>query len=199
MNRKTRTNERGLSVFFEVFNWFDKKMNIFGAENLPYADAAKNEKKIAARLLGALGTGITNISYERVENMEEILPKRILDEIQEEMVRDKNKKPKSKLRYSLFDRTYELTLSKNNELIMNKLVFIHGNPNISFDMEEESAGTQRLYNLLSMIMSKAEDNVYILDELDIRLHPRLSFKFVELFLKEKIGTKNQLIFTTHES
>jgi AAA15 family ATPase/GTPase len=82
---------------------------------------------------------------------------------------------------------------------MKKLVFKHENSDVSFDMEEESEGTQRLYDLLAMIVSKEEDNIYILDELDLKLHPQLTFKFVELFLKEKAGTKNQLIFSSHES
>ncbi len=72
---------------------------------------------------------------------------------------------------------------------------------VRFDLSEESEGTQRLMNLLPALADLSTSNaVYVVDELDRRLHPLLSRYFVESFFKLRPpGSKSQLIFTTHES
>ncbi|MDR1954964.1 MAG: ATP-binding protein [Candidatus Methanoplasma sp.] len=199
MNRKTRKDEKGLSVFSDVFRWFSQSMKVFNSEVFLYDKPkfTKDEKEIVVGLLRSLDTGITDICYELVENVEDFFPERMLNEIQEELIRNKNKNSEND--GSFIRGSYFLSLSEDNDLIMKKLVFKHGSTDVSFDMEEESEGTQRLYELLAMIVSKEEDSVYILDELDLKLHPLLTFKFVDMFLNRKAGTKNQLIFTCHES
>ena len=199
MNKKMRSNEKRLAVFSEVFRWFSQKMKVFGRSTpLETLNITESEKEEVINLLGALGTGIKSIGYERVDNAEEWFPIEVLSNIRENLLQYKKKGNLSKKRY-FNSSSYDFSLSEENELIINKLVFKHGNPDVSFDMEEESEGTQRLFNLLAMIVSKEEDNVYVLDELDIKLHPQLTFKFLETFLSKKAGTKNQMIFTTHES
>jgi len=198
MNRKTRNYEKGLSVFSEVFEWFSQNVKIFNVESYPQ-DAPKiteDDKDTMVSLLRSLSTGITDICYEKVENIEDFIPKIMLSEIHEQLIRDRNKKPEDN---TLSRGPYHLSLSEDNDIILKKLVFKHEEPSISFDMEEESEGTRRLYDLLAIIVSKEEDSIYVLDELDLKLHPQLTFRFVELFLKEKAGTRNQLIFTSHES
>jgi len=73
---------------------------------------------------------------------------------------------------------------------------------VEFSIDEESEGTQRLINLIPalFILKKNPEKVIFLDELDRRLHPLLSRKFLEFFLQCKIEqSKNQLIFTTHDT
>ena len=69
-----------------------------------------------------------------------------------------------------------------------------------FQMEEESAGTQKmflLFNDLHQIIEKG--NVLFIDELNARLHPLLLRNLLLLFLsKEKNPNNAQLIFTCHE-
>ena len=69
--------------------------------------------------------------------------------------------------------------------------------NCIFDFYEESDGTRRLFDLLSVLITNKE-KVYIIDELDRSLHPNLTYKFIELFLDLCQGQLNQLIITTHE-
>jgi uncharacterized protein len=67
--------------------------------------------------------------------------------------------------------------------------------NVEFDLDDESSGTRRLLDLYPMLYSlKKKDRVYVVDELDRKLHPILSYNFVNAFLAEKQG---QIIFTTH--
>ena len=200
MYRKTRTDEKGLLVFSDVFKWFSQKMKLFGADIYDNMDRIEKEKeRDVVELLKAFDTGITGIHYERIEMPIDVVPAFYMNKIYEDLIREKKKNPNAEIMISSFKRGEVFSLSGENEVVLNKLVFKHKNSEASFDMEEESEGTQRLYDLLKMIVSKDEDNIYILDELDIKLHPQLTFGFINLFLNQKVGTKNQLIFTTHES
>jgi len=197
MSRKTRTDKGRLSVLSEVFEWFNEKVKTIDMEFVPGSIYAGEDRiRNTIGLLGALGTGITGASLERVENAQAILGETPLN-LYEKMLRNKDGHSIVELRAS-FGKLYNLSISENKELVVSERMFKHGNPDISFNIDEESEGTQRLYDLLHMIVSE-DESIYILDELDIKLHPQLTYRFVELFLREKAGTKCQLIFTTHES
>lgn len=94
-----------------------------------------------------------------------------------------------------------VSFNKNQELIVHQIILKHKNDKItdvSFGMEEESDGTQRLLEFLpAWDMLYNNEVVFIIDEIDRSLHPALLKKLVEQFLKAK--TKGQLVFTTHES
>ncbi len=62
----------------------------------------------------------------------------------------------------------------------------------------ESDGTVRLIELMSILIPSDGDVTFIVDELDRRLHPKLTRWFIESYLREEPSTK-QLIFTTHET
>ncbi len=70
-----------------------------------------------------------------------------------------------------------------------------------FDLGEESDGTQKLYRLSGLLINLLEDGgVLIIDELDTRLHPLITYAIVKLFNSPKTNPKNaQLIFTTHDT
>ena len=71
---------------------------------------------------------------------------------------------------------------------------------VPFDIEEESAGTQRVMQILPILADlKASKGVFIIDELDRKLHPLLSRLFIETYLEMGKGQNCQLIFTTHET
>ncbi|MDD5035209.1 MAG: ATP/GTP-binding protein [Methylococcaceae bacterium] len=71
---------------------------------------------------------------------------------------------------------------------------------VLFKVEEESSGTQRVMQILPILADlKAGNGVYVIDELDRKLHPLLSRLFVETFLERGKGQNCQLIFTTHET
>ncbi len=70
----------------------------------------------------------------------------------------------------------------------------------SFDFYgEESAGTQRLFNLIGLwIKSLKNGKILVVDELDIRLHHRLNHLLIKLFHDPTQNQSNaQLVFSTH--
>lgn len=73
--------------------------------------------------------------------------------------------------------------------------------NMSFELEVESAGTQKLFAFAGPWLDALEQGYTLfIDELNNSLHPRLVRFLVELFHDPERNHKNaQLVFTTHET
>lgn len=69
-----------------------------------------------------------------------------------------------------------------------------------FDFNEESDGTNRLFELIPAFEELLESNnsIYFIDELERSMHPILAKEMLRLF-SENSKNNSQLIFTTHES
>lgn len=72
---------------------------------------------------------------------------------------------------------------------------------VEFQFSEESSGTQRLMEILPVLAdAESQERVYVIDELDRKLHPALSRLFVETFIYRcDEPSRTQLIFTTHDT
>jgi len=70
-----------------------------------------------------------------------------------------------------------------------------------FDFEDESDGTQRLFQLLGPWHDVLEDGlVLFVDELDSSMHPLMTRQLIRSFHNPKINQNGaQLIFTTHDT
>ena len=80
-------------------------------------------------------------------------------------------------------------------------VFYHENSTQGFALDDESAGTRRLYEIAPMLVyGLTRHGVWIVDELDCQLHPRVAELIVMLFNDRRANTANaQLVFTTHNT
>ena len=69
-------------------------------------------------------------------------------------------------------------------------------------LREESKGTQRFMNLLPVLFQLREEDsrsVFVIDELENSMHPKLTEDFIRCFLEDlDESNRRQLIFTTHE-
>ena len=106
---------------------------------------------------------------------------------------------KSKSILNFRDTLFELDYDETGTKRISKLVFQHGMDESKYEYGEESDGTQRLIELLDVILNDEEDKVFVIDELDRSLHPQMTIKFVETFLNFSQKKTTQLIITTHES
>jgi AAA15 family ATPase/GTPase len=73
---------------------------------------------------------------------------------------------------------------------------------VQFDLSEhEAEGTKKIISFAPFIFSAlAEGKTIIIDEFDARLHPRLSWKIIELFNSNITNPKNaQLIIVSHDT
>lgn len=87
-------------------------------------------------------------------------------------------------------KKYFVTVLKTKHFISNNL----------FDFNEESDGTNRLFELIpafeELITSK--NSIYLIDEIERSMHPILAKKLLK-FYSDNSKNNSQLIFTTHES
>lgn len=87
----------------------------------------------------------------------------------------------------------------NEGFKIKTILFEHGNKDIMFSLSEESDGTRRLLELIEILFSDNCNKIYIIDEIDRSLHPQLTYKLIETYLKSAADKQMQLIVTTHES
>ena len=52
---------------------------------------------------------------------------------------------------------------------------------------------------MDMLLNKRDDVLYVVDELERSLHPKLTERFLQLFMQLHDEQRMQLLFTTHES
>jgi len=73
---------------------------------------------------------------------------------------------------------------------------------VVFNLRQESDGTRRLFDLswaFMSLLSGSADQVLIIDELDLRLHPHMTTNILDIFLTNSVGKRSQFIATTHEA
>lgn len=104
---------------------------------------------------------------------------------------------------TMFHKNREILIIKEDDkYTVKKLTSSHVDNNgnsISFELDEESDGTQRLLDFIPAFNGVLnEDVTFIIDEIDQSLHPALLKAIISKIMSEK-DTKGQLVFTTHES
>ena len=108
---------------------------------------------------------------------------------------------------NLFSEEFEVRKNANNllEIDFMNVITIHkmndSNSEIELEIEDESAGTKRLFYIAGYLLWVLEyGKVLIIDEIDRSLHPVLSKALIKMFNNPEINKNNaQLIFTTHDT
>ena len=93
--------------------------------------------------------------------------------------------------------TFEIDI--NDDITIKTIQFEHSNSSVLFSLSEESDGTRRLLDLIEVLLSENSNKIYVIDEIDRCLHPQLTYKLIESYLKLSKKSQRQLIVTTHES
>ena len=79
-----------------------------------------------------------------------------------------------------------------------ELKFYHRfNPKVPFSLNEESAGTRKLFNVILRLISVLENNkTLLIDELEENFHPLITQMILDLFHNSQ---QSQLIYSTHDT
>ncbi|MEN8907575.1 MAG: ATP-binding protein [Clostridiales bacterium] len=188
-----------------VHNWFKYNLITIFPEseflNKLLIGYDKKLNKLFSKYLKGFDTGISEITVSETEDFSNVL-----DEINnKQLVNDIINLEKNR-EIIFYDKTkkklFSFRKNVNDNLTINKLNIIHegkNNDSISFEYEEESDGTRRLFDLIPLYTELESSRTILIDEFDRSLHPKLSKKFIELFYTISKDTKSQLIVTTHES
>lgn len=185
-----------------AYSWFAKKLQIISTDTTykPLTKRLLNEPKFLleiSKYIKDSDTGIVELCVDKSILTDSLLNS-ILPDNSEQLMNDlKNLAPKMAAQITGPDGA-EMTIRKvADKFEVHQLRTKHQADDglVDFDVCDESSGTRRLMDLYPMLTIAAEEEfVFIVDELDRKLHPLLSYEFVEKFLKK---TKGQLIFTTH--
>ena len=72
---------------------------------------------------------------------------------------------------------FNVEVQGHNEPKITTIRLKHNRSFYDLGFEEESDGTRRLFDLIDMLLNCREDVVYIVDELERSLHPKLTAHF----------------------
>ena len=203
--------DNNVSIFKELFDWFKISLTIISPEtildNTPYFSSEENITKIS-EIISTFGTGIKECKLVE-SNMQELknnIPPDVLKEMVNTMekvyIENLKKNNKNKIQMGSIRVNKEMYILKKtalDNLTVQKVVLKHKNDDGVYSFSEESDGTQRLFDLIEVLMNKNKEKVYFIDELDRCLHPELTYEFVKRFVSNIKDKNTQLIVTTHES
>ena len=218
----SKESGREILTEFEIYRsmaleWFRTSLVIIGTEDYVLPLETDEHLDGIARILRSLDTGIECLKWEKVGRLAENDLATIINSLSEkeiwrvqEAYRQSTSERKSislvahgdreiyRFRFSsLRIEVYRLAVGKMAE---HELVF--ENPyqesRLMSDLAEESDGTLRILDLSSIFLPTVSNKVFVVDEIDRRLHPEITKRLIEMFGDESTEG-NQLIFTSHES
>lgn len=123
---------------------------------------------------------ITGIELKKIPFSQEIFPTNMHQEIKEHLIRDFQGKEMTNVRF--------LHKTDNKDIV-------------SFDISDESGGTQKLFAFAGPLLDVlAKGRILLVDELDTSLHPLMVRFLISLIHNPEVNRSNaQLVFTTHDT
>jgi AAA15 family ATPase/GTPase len=196
-----------VSILRDIFLWFLRDLDVnYANRSLKNSYTNIFDENVSCKIekyLRLFGTGVNKVITKEVsrEDIKDALPRKILEDVLEEFNKrdEPNFKEKSILVSFNNGGFFLFELKDDGSMVYKILQFNHGEDDISLLFSEESDGTKRLMELLTVLLSEEEGKVFIIDEIDRCLHPLLSKKYVKTFLEIAKKKNIQLIVTTHES
>ncbi|MDZ8105524.1 MAG: ATP-binding protein [Nostoc sp. DedQUE12a] len=174
----------------QIFKCFEDEINILNSSShamkfiLGIFNGNDTFQRRVAQLLSQADIGISGIKIEKKAIPEELSSflkkfiKQEIERVEKDIIHD-------------IHQLDIITLHKMND----------SDEEIEFDMDDESDGTQRLFEMAGLWLYVLQyGEVLLVDELDRSLHPVLSKALLKMFNDPEINKNNaQLIFTTHDT
>lgn len=204
-NGKKYADTSKLKFFVSTFTWLVNHIHVIHPERGLVNGAVYYDDESLHRvgeLLQTFDTGITSVTTKKVsqEELSREIPKPVLQRIIEDIDKARQREEHKNMQVLLRSRNsfFQFKIHETGELEVKTLEIKHGDAPSAFSFKEESDGTRRLFELLDMILTAQEDAVFVVDELERSLHPKLTEYFLKLFMKVHKQSRIQLLFTTHE-
>lgn len=202
INDKNFDEVNNVKAFKDVFDWFQNNLVVISPDSKPefLSTIIDNEKvkPYFCNLLEIFGTDIKDI-----QTIEKDLDKQFPTELKNKLLEDiKGDVAGVELGYG--KNILRFSKNKNGELKIIEINTQHTLNNskemVDFEIDEESDGTQRLIDLIPVLIRSAQNtSTYLVDEIDRSLHPELTKKILETFFFNTENIESQLIVSTHES
>ena len=180
-------NEEKNDVLRKIYNWFVSVKFLRGdlngfSEIYTAADIekAKLNKEKALQFIKCADTGIQDFNLVKKEFDSSQIPTYVPQEIKEKLV-------------SELSGTFQLESNFGHRGM--------GGKTYPIEFEDESEGTQKLFNMLSPVFDTLKrGGVLFFDEIENSLHPLLLIEVIKLFFSDVLNPKGaQIIFTAHNT
>lgn len=198
-------NGQGLNGVDTAYNWFQNDLCIIFPgthfRGLSYsADHDKDFQNITRKFLRYFNTGIEDVRSIEIKSKEETgLPEdlinRILDNAQPGNTAFITSPLNNDWFYFVFKEDGSYDIFKQKTVHLNE-----ADKEVIFEIDEESDGSVRLLDFIPMLIDLASNEKdYVIDEIDRSMHPLLTQKLIEIYLRSLSPARDsQLIITTHE-
>ena len=175
-----------------------------GLDNTMFFTSQENMEKIN-KIISKFGTGISECKFvnSSMQELQASIPPNILKNMIDTIegaylnAEKNNIKPDQQATIRVNREMYIIKKTANGYSV-KKIVLKHKNNDSEYSFSEESDGTQRLFDLIEILVNKNSERVYFIDELDRCFHPELTYEFIARYLNLQ-DNNSQLIVTTHES
>ena len=206
MNRGKKYAENSkLGFFTEAFGWIMNNIIVINPNiGISNTEAYYNDESLdnISRLIQTFDTGVTEIKTRKitVEEMGKMIPAEVVQSIFAHLKAQMQMTnlPSIQMTWRVEGGFFNIRIRENSEPEITTLVLKHGKSVFDFNFSEESDGTKRLFDLIDMLLTDRPDAVFVVDELERSLHPKLTEHFLVLFMEAHEGIRMQLVFTTHE-
>lgn len=209
LNRKKKyTTDSTLLIFEKVYQWLMNNIVIItprsSTTSFKYYQE-ENTLHLINNLIQTFDTGISQVRTEEIEmdKLTEMISAHSSNELVSKIKEKIDSIKQTKYYFNISGRTdncfFNVEVSEDKDPVITILKLKHGKSIYDFDFEEESDGTKRLFDLMDMLLTKKDDIVFVVDELERSLHPKLTERFLKMFEMFHDNNKVQLLFTTHEA
>lgn len=190
--------------FFEVLDWFTSLIIIF--PQTKYRDLGQlfrnDENDSFGKLLNYFDTGIEEVitAVKPIEEVLAFLPDNIKNDVIHDIQEgfDEDNKKATTVDVTIIGKRFSFT-KKDGVIVGSQLTMNHGNPTDLFELDDESDGTRRLFDLIPLYQKGKENYVIFVDEIDRSFHTKLTLEFLQKFFEKTEGIKSQIIVTLHDS
>lgn len=192
--------EPSSGFFQQVYKWFVQQLLViypsskFHVFSLGDSDIFKFTEQ-----LRKFNTGIVDLEFrtEKAADLLEKMPEALRNHVIKELQKGEN--PVVPFGETLL----RFSRNKDGDIVVKGLLTKHQGKDehpIVFTFESESDGTQRLFDLIPLMLLMPQEPVtIIIDEIDRSLHPEMSRNLIETVAELSKGVASQFILTTHES
>ncbi len=206
MNRgKKYVKNSKLLFFIQAFSWIMNNIIVINPNvGISNTEAYYNEESLEniSKLIQTFDTGVTDIKTRQIsiDEMSKMIPAEVVQGIfaQLKAQMQLTNLPSIQMTWRVEGGFFNIRIKENSEPEITTLVLKHGKSAFDFSFIEESDGTKRLFDLIDMLLTDRPDTVFVVDELERSLHPKLTEHFLQLFTEAHDAIRMQLVFTTHE-
>lgn len=185
-----------------IYEWFNDLSIIFPSTSYNLLGALAKDEQAVNELyksyFNVFDIDIEEIKLKQVPSDLIHIPDKLVTQIKKDLQAQKNNK---KFAMIHGNRDFLARMDNRGELAFLEVSFVHklNNYQGDFEIQEESDGTQRLFDLIPMIGYLMHSNkVVMIDEIDRSLHCLLTRKLLQMVLNESEATKSQIVLTTHD-